>query len=324
MEAGRVDEDGVVDAIRAVFRAHGVCGEDSDADAYRIDDLLATHTTTDLVVEGVDFDRALYPWRCFGHRALAQNLSDLFAVDAEPRGFIWSLAIPGAGESAVDLDAVVAFAAGAAALAAAAGCPLLGGDLSTTSGPFVCSITAFGRTPGVPLTRGRARAGQGLYLTRKVGASAAGLRALRAARVGWDERAFSTWRKSLDAATAHAVRAHVEPMPFHDLESLADVAVAAIDVSDGLVKDAGRLAAASGVGVDLDNVAAVVDVGASVNDALYGGEDWCVLFAVPDGLPAPDGCFRVGRVVGGCGVRVDGVPVDVAGYAHGFLGRRSG
>jgi thiamine-monophosphate kinase len=308
-----VDEDGVVAAIRAVFAAHGVCAEAEDADAWRIDHLHPSHAHTDVVVEGVDFDRALYPLAFAGHRALAQNLSDLAAVDADPTGFFWGLAIP----SSWSLADTVAFARGAAALAAAAQCPLLGGDLSRTGGAMTAALTVLGRASGLSVARSGAKPGQGMWLTRRVGASARGLRLLQAERPGEDEATFRRWLDGLSVVDRRAVLAHVAPTPFHHLEQLSDFAVAAIDVSDGLARDAARLARTSKVGIDLDRLDDAIDTaaGASADDALRGGEDWAVLFAVPEGL-LPPGCIRVGRVVAGAGVRVDGIAIDARGYDH--------
>ena len=308
-----VDEDGVVAAIRAIFRAVGAHAEPEDADAWRVDGLLASHVHTDMAVEGVDFDRALYPLRCAGHRSLALNLTDLFAVDAEPVAFAWSLAIP----ETWSLPDVEAFATGAARLAAAAACPLLGGDLSSTTGPFVCSITCFGRAAGLSLSRSGAKVGQGVWLTRPCGASTRGLRLVQQARVGDDDGAFARWLQSLSIVDRRAVLAHVEPTPFHHLEQLSDFAVAAIDVSDGLARDAARLARTSRVGIDVDVLDAAVDhaAGATVDDALFGGEAGALLFAVPDGLKPP-GCVRIGRVVATPGLTVDGKELAGDGYDH--------
>lgn len=305
-------EEELIARIRAVFSSRNALGETEDGDAWRIESLLATHVTTDVVVEGVDFDRALYPLRYAGHRALAQNLSDLYACDAEPQAFCWSLAIP----PAWSVGDVVAFATGAASLASSLGVSLLGGDLSSTTGPLTCAITAIGRTPGVPVKRSGARAGQSVWLTKKVGASARGLQVLQRARAGSDDDAFAAFVKGLDAGARAAVGAHVEPVVVHGLDSLADYAVAAIDVSDGLVKDAARLARASGIAIDLDGLLLAVDPAADVDDALYGGEDWAVLFCVPDGLGDPPGCVRVGRVVDGAGVWRDGKQLEERGYDH--------
>ncbi len=314
-DTGR-SEDDVVAAIRGVFASVGIGAEVVDDDASRIDDLLASHVATDIAVEGVDFDRALYPLRYAGHRALAQNLSDLYACDTEPVGFLWGLGLP----AAVSIDDVVALSQGAAQLAAGLGVPLLGGDLSSTTGPIVIAITVLGRAPAIAVTRRGAREGQGLWLTRQVGAAAAGLRLLQRDRPGDDEAAFARWRGALDPASRRAVDAQVQPNPAHHLERVSDFAVAAIDVSDGLLRDVSRLMKASGVAADLDNVDAAIDVaaGATRDDALFGGEDWAIVMAVPDGL-VPDGCIRVGSVVAGVSgaVSVNGVIVNaVGGFDH--------
>jgi len=308
-----VDEDRVVAAIRAVFAARGVAAEAEDADAWRIDHLLASHAHTDVVVEGVDFDRALYPLAFAGHRALAQNLSDLFAVDAEPVAFFWGLALP----ATWSLQDVEDLARGAAGLAAAAQCPLLGGDLSKTAGPMTAAVTVLGRAAGLSVARSGAKPGQGVWLTRPVGAAARGLALLQAARPGDDEAGFRRWLAALSVVDRRAVLAHVAPSPFHHLEQLSDFAVAAIDVSDGLARDAARLARTSGVAIELDNLDDAIDVaaGATAQHALYGGEDWAVLFAAPDGF-APPGCVRVGRVVAGAGLTVGGQVIDARGYDH--------
>jgi thiamine-monophosphate kinase len=306
-------EDAYVAALREVFAARGVRGEPVDSDAWRIDALFPTHVHADMTVEGVDFDRALYPLTYAGHRALAQNLSDLYAADAEPVAFTWSLAVP----PAWSMGDVVSFARGAARLAAAAGVPLLGGDLSSTGGPFVCAITCLGRAASLAVARTGAKPGQGIWLSRRVGASGRGLKLLRAALVGESESVFAAWLSSLSEVDRRAVRAHIEPAPFHHLEQLSDYAVAAIDVSDGLLRDAARLAQASGVAIDLTDVDAAVDVaaGAELDDACYGGEDWAVLFAVPEGLEPP-GCLRIGQVLAGHGVTVAGRRVDAHGFDH--------
>lgn len=288
------DEAAMVARIRAIFRRHDALVETEDDDTARVDQLLATHVTTDVAVEGQDFDRAFAPLRCFGHRVMVQNLSDLAAADADPRGFVWSLAIPERWRS-VDVDA---FCEGAAAVCGAVGLPLLGGDLSGTDGPFAAAVTAFGHAPAIPVARRGARAGQHLWLSKPCGAAAAGLRLLREAQPGDDEGTFHTWRRGLDPVSRRAVDAWTTPVPAHPFARLSDFAVAAIDVSDGLLKDASRLAAANGLGVRFDALELAIDVaaGATRDDALAGGEDWAILAAVPDGLE-PDGGLCIGRFV---------------------------
>ena len=311
-------EAALIAAIRRIFAQHEALAEEDDDDTARIDGLFISHVSVDVAVEGKDFDRALAPLRYFGHRVVAQNLSDLYAADCEPRGFVWSLAIP----DRWSLDDVEAFCVGAATLAGAMGMPLLGGDLSSVDGPFSCSITAMGHAPGIPLRRRGARAGQHLWLSKPCGAAAAGLRALMGARVGDDEATFATWLHGQPEAVQRAVLAQLAPMPAHPFDRLSDFAVAAIDVSDGLTRDASRLAAASGLDLALEDLGRAVDVaaGATLEDALAGGEDWAILAAIPEGLE-PDGGILLGRfqeaVDGtGGGLFVDGKRVAPQGFDH--------
>lgn len=274
--------------------------------------------TTDVVVEGIDFDRALYPLHYAGARALAQNLSDVAAMGATPVGFVWTLSIPPADTGAAldELMDLMDFVRGAAALAKTRRVPLLGGDLSSTTerGPLTCSITAFGDVDGQPVKRSGAKVGDGVWLTSPVGAAAAGLRRLRAR--GAAAAPFDAWLRALPDSDARAVRAHICPLP-PDGAPLAGRATACIDVSDGLAIDAHRLAAASNVRLELDALAAAaVAAGATRDEALHGGEDYALLFTLPAAMAPPIEAVRIGRVVEGSGVWADGVAIAPRGFDH--------
>jgi thiamine-monophosphate kinase len=294
-----MDEAHLIDVIKAAFGPLVAPGAyDFLDDAAMIPPVLGARSrviTTDMVVEGVDFDLQLYPAVYAGYRALAQNLSDLSAMGAWPTGFVWSLALP-------RTDVVADLARGAAILAKLRTAPLFGGDLSKTTGPIVISITAFGDVDGVPIRRKGARPGDAVYLTGPVGGSAAGLRALRG-RTG----PFEAWLRSLDEVTGTCVRAHLTPQP---AEGHLLPATACIDVSDGLALDAHRLAHASGVRLDLETLP--VMPGATRDDALFGGEDYALLFTASS---RADG-IRIGRVSEGEGVFLDGEPLAASGYDH--------
>lgn len=268
--------------------------------------------TTDVVVEGVDFDRTLYPLVYAGARALAQNLSDVAAMGAAPVGFVWSLAVPRAR-----IDDLFELVRGAAALARTRRVPLFGGDLSSTVGPIVCSITAFGDVQGFPVRRSGARVGDDVWLTAPVGASAAGLRRLRQGDVpvGGTVAAFDAWVRALPELEGRAVRAHLRPLP-PDGAALAGCASACIDISDGLAKDAHRLAAASAVALDLDDLPLAVDAAGTLADALGGGEDYALLFTMAHGAAPPIESLRIGRVIKGEGVWHVGERVVAAGFDH--------
>jgi thiamine-monophosphate kinase len=269
--------------------------------------------TTDVVVEGVDFERSLYPTMYAGYRALAQNVSDLSAMGALPVGFVWSLALPRPWlDDTHDLFELVR---GAAVLAKLRTVPLFGGDLSSTTGPLVVSITAFGDVDGLPVRRAGARPGDVLWLSARVGGSAAGLRLLQARKERGgpvDKAAFDAWLRDLDDDSARCVRDHLMPLP-GDPRVLVH-ATSCIDVSDGLSLDAARLAHASGVRLELDALDDAVAPGATRVDALLGGEDYALLFTAPEGARI-DG-IRLGRVVEGEGVWEAGVRLEAKGFDH--------
>ncbi|MCC7073267.1 MAG: thiamine-phosphate kinase [Deltaproteobacteria bacterium] len=319
--AGALDsEESLIDAIKALFFVAPGALE------LRDDAALLPHVpgrqrvvTTDVVVEGVDFDRALYPALYAGTRAMLQNLSDLGAKGAAPLGFVWSLAIPTSWSEADLLD----FVRGAAVPAKLARCALYGGDVSRTSGPLVCSITAFGDVEGAPLLRSGARPGDELWLSAPLGASAAGLRRLRQGDAPRELAPFRAWLAALPELEARAVRAHLHPV-LPEGARLVGHANACMDVSDGLALDAHRLAHASRARLELDALAAAVDAAATRDDALAGGEDWALLFTAR-GAP-PIEAVRIGRVAQArtdddIGVFVDGAPLAPRGWNH-FGARR--
>lgn len=260
---------------------------------------------TDLVAEGVHFDRRWSSPADVGWKLLAANVSDIAAMGGRPLRCVVAVA----GGLGSELDALYD---GLVAAADAFGCPIVGGDLSApaTGGGLCASLAVLGTTAGrPPVTRAGGRPGDTLVLTGPLGAAAAGLRLLRA-----DPR-----------ATGPLVDAHRRPVPRLAAGTLAAGvgAHAMIDVSDGLGIDCDRLARASGVGVVLDELP--VAAGARTEEALGGGEDYELLIAVADadalerafvaGGLAPG--VRIGRLVAEPEVRrLAGGPLLAAGYRH--------
>jgi len=247
--------------------------------------------TTDTLVEGVHFRRAWLDARALGRRVFAVNASDLAAMGAAPRFALLAVEAPPRIRVA-DLDGVTA---GFAAAARRAGAQLVGGNVSRA--PRL-ALTAFlvGEATTRSPTRAGARAGDALYVTGTLGATAAAVRALRAGR-----------------------RGRLPPIPdrVRAGRMLARVANAMIDVSDGLVQDLGHVCRASGVDAEVE-LAALPVAGAcrralgaaAASFAAVGGEDYELLVSVPPRrlaalrrlVPAL-GCrlSRIGRVVAGRG-----------------------
>jgi thiamine-monophosphate kinase len=335
-------------------------------------------SSADMLVEGEDFlDGWLDPHR-LGVKAAAQNLADVRAMGARPTGLLLSLAAPG-DTPASFVDGLVD---GLVEEAARAGAVVLGGDLSDAR-QIVIAVTALGSLPAqtAPLTRNAARPGHTVWLGGRTGWAAAGLEALfagaEAAQTTAAEQALaaeaveSTAAVSpsaepgsgpatdSDALLAAAIEAQRAPRPAYAAvdalrEALDGQPGALIDLSDGLGSDAGRLARASGVDLDLDSSAldaladdlvpvahrvraleeaAHADPGepapdeASPNEpsarararrwVLTGGEDHGFLATVPDGVH-PLGWRLVGRVRPVStvpSVLIDGVPLGDSGFA---------
>jgi thiamine-monophosphate kinase len=232
-------------------------------------DLVAT---VDTVVEGRHFPPQSDP-RSIGHRSLAVNLSDLAAMGATPAWATLALTMPAADEEWLE-----GFSGGLLQLAAAHDVSLVGGD--TTAGPLVVSIQLLGFVPrGGALRRGGARAGDVLAVTGTLGDAGAGL-------------ALSTGRMAASdpPAAAELVRRFEYPTPRVEFGVRArGLATAAMDISDGLVGDLPKLAAASGlaasVAVERLPLSSALQTVASEPQArdfaLAAGDDYELLVAVP-------------------------------------------
>jgi thiamine-monophosphate kinase len=226
--------------------------------------------TTDTLVAGVHFPETV-PAAAIGHRALAVNLSDLAAMGARPAWALLALTLPEADERWL-----TGFAAGFSELARAHEVALVGGD--TTRGPLTVSVQLLGHVPhGRALTRAGGRPGDLLFVSGSPGDAGAGL-------------AIEQGRLTAPAETASYLRERfLLPTPRVALgERLREHARACIDVSDGLLGDAGKLAAASGVGLEIcfeelpvsQALVRALGPDAARELALTAGDDYELLFAV--------------------------------------------
>ena len=236
--------------------------------------------TTDCQVEDVHFDLTFVGAADIGHKALAVNLSDLAAMGAAPRVALLSLVLP----PALPVASVDALVDSMAALAARARIAIVGGNIARSPGPLIVDVTATGSVHRRRvLTRTGARAGDDLYVSGALGGAAAGLRMLSAARRRRVLRHCAAAGTHRALAANPCVVRYRRPEPRTRLGMLLGrnrAARACVDLSDGLADGVRQLAEASGVGAIIDADALPIEEGATLIDALGGGEDYELLFAV--------------------------------------------
>ena len=281
--------------------------------------------TTDLLIEGRHFRRDWSGPADIGAKAAAQNLADVAAMGAVPVALLVGFAAPG--------DVAVAWArdlvAGIAEECARAGATVAGGDTSSADA-IVLAITALGDLGGRdPVTRSGARPDDVLAYAGVLGESAAGLALLEA---GLTE-------------PAALIAAHRRPAPRYAVgpEAAALGVTAMIDVSDGLLADAGHLARASGVQIDIATArlpahpglaaaaaaldragrpshpagAAAPGSGRALEWMLTGGEDHALAATFPPDRALPPYWTVIGQVKEGQGVLVNGNQMTGrAGWKH--------
>ena len=268
--------------------------------------------TTDMLVEGRHFRCDWSDAADIGHKAAAENLADIAAMGAAPTALVVALALP----AETKIAWVDGFLEGLLAESHRAGAALVGGDL-VRGDSITIAVTAFGDLGGATaVLRSGARAGDVLAVCGSLGSAAAGLAVL--------SRGFRSPRALVDA--------HRRPMPDYaaGVRAAEAGAHALMDVSDGLLLDADRLARASGIAVDIETAAlprdeAVVTTASAYNlDPLTwilgGGDDHALLAAFPAKGALPDGFTPIGKVMKGSGesrVLVDGQPAEhIAGFEH--------
>lgn len=296
-------ERAITDRLRALIKIPAnspiVLGPGDDCAIYRprgsADDLLFT---TDLFIEGVHFLRQTHNAADVARKAVARGLSDIAAMGGAPRFCLVSLCVPRwANEKWVDrfFDALVAGTADAGAV-------LAGGDLSRGE-TFACDVTVCGAVPrGTALRRDGARAGHEIYVSGVLGGSALGLQT----------RKGKAWRRHLNPEPRLALGTFLR-------EKLR--ATAAIDLSDGLSLDLQRLCIASGVAAEISTPPRFR--GATIEQALDGGEEYELLFTVREGARVPAmfqdlPLTRIGTIVKGPAgeVRYEGKPLEALGFDH--------
>lgn len=292
-----IGEFGLIDRIEAVLGEPAndelVSGIGDDAAVYRISDDRAHVVTTDGLIEGVHFDLSFMPVEYLGAKSLTVNISDVVAMNAEPKWATVMLGVPGH----VSVEMIEDFYRGAKKVCDAYGVTIIGGD-TTGSRQLTVSVTVIGEAPteSIVFRRG-AQPGDLLCVTGDLGSAFAGLRVLLRQRVELQEQG-DDFKPNLDDYR-YVINRNLTPTArLGFVRSLKQVGVlprAMIDVSDGLASEVNHLAGKSGCGAivhaakipmhaQTKTVAREMDE-SPVHFALNGGEDYELLFALaPDDL----------------------------------------
>lgn len=288
-------EAAFIEILRAIAPHPGARGLADDAAVLEVggETLILTH---DMVVEGVHVlqgaDPADTAWKL-----VASNLSDIAAKGAQPLGVLLGMMLG-------DDDA--RFAEGLAEVLDHYGVPLLGGDTVGGGPPRALGLTAIGRATHCPVpSRAGAQPGDTLWVTGQLGAAMMGFETLR------DGGADDT-------------TAYLRPLArLCEGEALAPLVTAMMDVSDGLLLDAWRMAEASAVTLAVESARAPIAAPEQRRmDALRWGDDYELLFTLPRGVEPPVPATRIGAAEprGFAPLFVDGHPVVDAeglGWQHG-------
>lgn len=217
--------------------------------------------TTDMLMDGVDFDSRQHAWRQIGRKALAVNLSDCAAMGCTPVSALCAVAL----NNLMSMDAAVELLEGVVEQGAVFECPVIGGDTNSWDAPLVISITVAGEArDGPPVRRDAAQPGDRIFVSGRLGGSILG------------RHLSPTPRIALGRTLCREPRAH-----------------AMIDISDGLALDLWRICEASGYGAMLDETGLLAAVHEdarrlerqdgvpALRHALHDGEDFELIVVLP-------------------------------------------
>lgn len=264
--------------------------------------------TTDTMVDGIHFTSETTPWRDLGWKAIASNVSDVAAMGGTPAFALVTLGLP----ADTLVDDIKQLYSGMAEICREFGARVIGGDMVRSPVSFI-TVALTGIATGKPMVRTAARPGHLVGVTGPVGGSAGGLRAML--------EGSGTTGADRDQLTL----IHRRPRP-HVAKGQILVAIgvdSAMDVSDGLADDLGKLCAASGVAaiIRADKVPAEPALKSVFAEdwldlALYGGEDYVLLFTAPPEVMSavigqlPDSAAIIGEITDGPGGTVTVLDAD--------------
>lgn len=307
---GEIGELALLDVILAELKTPDCATVANGDDAAVLRHSGDTVITTDTMIEGPDFRLDWHTGFELGQKLAATNLADVAAMGATPTALTVAIACP--PETRVEFLRQIARGLTHACNLLAPGTAVVGGDLATAK-QLVCAVTALGEMRGrKPVTRSGARPGMVIAYAGLLGLSGYGLQLL-----------VEHGRQEAERLCPQALREHLTPSAAVSAGVTAAEAGAAamLDVSDGLVLDAGRIARASGVRVSLSseqlqrvNARRVDPPGPPLDSLLYGGEDHGMLVCF-EAASVPPEFTVIGRIIAGRpAVLLDGEELSERGW----------
>jgi thiamine-monophosphate kinase len=274
----------LIDRVRSLARASRhdrrslITGIGDDCAVLRLPVGHELLVTTDFSLEGVHFRREWHPAESVGHRCLTRGLSDIAAMGGEPLAVFLSLAL----SEDLAQSWVNGFFRGLLELASRHRVPLAGGDTAQSRAGVLADIMVLGSVPrGKALLRSGAKAGDRIYVTGKLGLGGATVRRMYAG----------------EKVRPASARGYFYPEPrLAAGRRLRGVASGIIDISDGLSTDLSHICDESKVGAVVYAAAIPVANGAELGDALYGGDDYELLFTSSKRVPKEIGGVAVTEI----------------------------
>ncbi len=232
-----------------------------------------------------------------GYRAIMASFSDLAAMGAHPKYGLISLTIEKTNGSGIDW--ILDFSRGCARAANKIGVALCGGNMS--NGPLSISVSVHGEVEtNKACLRAGGRPGDFIYVSGPLGSAAACVRL-----------------NDLVPADSHNLsptqEAFYRPSARFDMRKYLETASSAIDISDGLVQDLNHILESSSCGASLESKLIPLGDSAELEDGLYGGDDYELIFTSPEDLGSVN---KIGRLTKEFGIRVDGEAIRPRGFDH--------
>lgn len=309
-----MDEIAIIERLKQIFASTGRDSDDrlevgiGDDAAFFAPRASGVAVATDLLTEGVHFNRAWSDLYAIGRKATAANLADIFAMGVPATYLLVAVAF-----DPDDRDAIFDLAKGIADECALVGVRVIGGDLSRSTSLTV-SMTAIGEGDAV-VTRSGAKVGDFVYLTSLPGQSLLGLEQLnRSAVIDIESVAF-----------------HRSPkVDYQSFLAAAEVATSLCDISDGILIDGASLARSSALSLDIETeglrahpeFSAIADLATTLGmdplqTVLTSGEEHGPLFTAPPSWKSTN-AWRIGKVNvrGESLLTLDGEAIEERGFSH--------